>query len=145
MHGTDKRWQLIVLIFILMSILAWVLIAKNDTRSKKMALEKNVEAHVASMLADHNPDDFDVITEVIAEKSLVLMGNIWGVIRIYIREKDDTSMQSFFGLECFYDFEDDQWVQQDSASIVLPDHIIEAYKTFEAMNYEVSAEAYEKF
>ncbi len=145
MQGTDKRWQFVLLVVVLVTLVVWVFIANKDTYSKKQALEKNVEGHVASMLADQNPDDYDVISEVIAEKTLVLMGNIWGVIRIYVREKDDSSMQSFVGLEFFYNYEDDLWVQQDSASIVLPDHKVEAYRTFEAMKYEVAAEAYEKF
>lgn len=96
----------------------------------------------AEFLQPGSRADFDCLTEVRSGREYGWFGKFWGTVRVYIREKDDRLMTSFRGFEFFYRLENGVWTQTDSASIVTPEHILEAYGAFEEAGLEVDEDAY---
>ena len=116
-----------------------------DTNRLQSELETFVEQERSAYFKDLNPEEFDVITRVESGKTLAFTGKVWGVIRIYTRKKDDTTMESFEGIEFFYVHENGAWVRQDSAAMREPTYIYEAYRDYVRDGYEVDDEAFVRY
>jgi len=141
---TSRRDLLVSVAFVL-GLGLWMGYGFWDKASKRAELETVSRVQASAHLEGLEKDEFDVIEELISDKSFVFFGNDFGVLRLYIRKAEDTSMDSFIGIEYFYEYGDDGWVLRDTAQIRQPEFIYEGYRSFESHGFEVSPQAYERY
>jgi len=141
---TSRRDLVISVVFIAV-VLAVVGYGYWDKASKRAALEPIALAQTARHLDGLDRDELDIIEELVCEKAFGFFGTDIGVLRLYIRKSGDTTMESFSGIEYFFDYTDQGWELRDTAQIRLPAHIYEGYKVFEDHGFEVDPTAYERY
>lgn len=139
---TFRRRDVKQLVAILLITAVATLYSRWDLARKDALLVPESVRHESELLPPESKADFDCLTEVQSGREYGWFGKFWGTVRVYIREKDDRAMGSFRGFEFFYRLEDGAWTQTDSASIVTPEHILEAYTSFEEAGLEVDEDAY---
>lgn len=140
-----SRRDIIVLVSFLVTVAALFGFARLDVTQKRKELATKAEAHVAKFYEGLVPEDYEHLLEVQSDKAYSLFGKQWGVIRIYTRKKADTAMESFIGIEYFYEHGDQGWQLADTAQIKEPQYIYEAYNAFEKAGYTVDDEAYLRY
>jgi len=119
--------------------------ARWDVAAKRVGLEARAAEHAAEFLNGKEDTPFDHLVEVDSDKSFTLFGKDWGVVRLYMRQKDDTAMDTFIGIEHFYEYTDGQWKMVDQARIDLPEYIYEGYTKFRNAGFQVDDAAYQRY
>lgn len=137
-----RRRDVKQLVGILLIVGLATLYSRWDLARKEALLRPEGARQESELLQPGSRPDFDCLTEVRSGREYGWFGKFWGTVRVYIREKDDRLMASFRGVEFFYRLDDGVWAQTDSASIVTPEHILEAYGAFEEAGLEVDEDAY---
>ena len=116
-----------------------------DNSVKRAQLEEVSKIQSARHTADLDEASFDRIELLTCEKAFYFFGTDIGVLRIYVREAGDTMMNSFVGIEYFYNYGDEGWQLSDTAQIKQPEYIFEGYKIFEDHGFDVDPKAYERY
>lgn len=123
----------------------FILQAKYDIAQKRENLQIEARAHESRLLEGIERKTLDCHVEVDSGKALGYFGDDWGVVRIFTRAASDASMESFNGVEYFYERDGDHWKLTDTASIKQPEFIYEGYRKFEQAGYIVHEEAYLRY
>lgn len=137
--------DLVVLVGVLFGGGAFLLFAQSDIARKRAVLQVQATAHEARLLDGIERSTLDLLVEVQSGKSFGYFGNDWGVVRIFTRATGDASMNSFNGVEYFYEFEGDQWMLVDTASIKRPEFIFEGHQKFQEKGHTVNEDAYLRY
>jgi len=140
-----NRRDVIITIVVILAGLAFVAYSQADITTKRTALRVFADGHERELLEGLDPADIDRLVEIDSGKSNVVFGSDWGVIRLYTRAKGDASMDSFTGVEYFYEHKDGNWNLLDTARIELPEHIYDGYRKFEEAGYDVDESAYLRY
>lgn len=142
---TVRRRDVLVLLAVLLGGGLFYGFAQSDITMKRAMLQESAARHESDWFRDLKRADFDFIVKVDSGKSNGLFGRDWGVVRLLSRKKGDTPMDTFTGVEYFYEHDGQAWQQADTARIDLPEHIYEGYRTFEEAGYDVDSEAYLRY
>ena len=119
--------------------------SRFDVARKHAELERRATGHVDAFYDGIDRARFEHIVEVQSDKAFAFFGQDWGVVRLYTRQRGDTAMASFVGVEYFYEYGPDGWQNTDNAQIKLPEHIYTGYEAFEEAGHEVDDEAFLRF
>ncbi|MCC6697476.1 MAG: hypothetical protein IT365_17740 [Candidatus Hydrogenedentes bacterium] len=121
---------------------AWLGLAQYENVRMHRELHGLADRLLDEWFATENPpvnrDDFDYLAIVDSERAFKLFGRAWGVVHLYIRNKDDKNMETFKGIEYFYQRMGDQWVLLDSAGCSAKEHHIRAFDEFLAKGMDVN-------
>ena len=137
-----SRRDLRLLISVVSIILAIYLYTIYDNNRLYKELYPIAEEKKEKYFSDMDIDKYDIITQVQSGKSLAFTGRPWGVLRIYMRNKGDASMDSFIGLEYYFVRENKTWVSHDNVAIREPKYINEAYSEYEKNGYELDEKVF---
>lgn len=140
-----NRRDVTILLAILVVGGALLAYSRGDVRLKRVQLKELAAGHEREMFDGLSRSDHEVIVEVASDKSNYFFGKDWGVVRLYIRKKGDTKMDSFNGVEYFYEYGDAGWKYTDSARIVVPQEIYDGYRKFEEAGHVVDSQAYMRY
>jgi hypothetical protein len=134
-----------ITIALLAGLVAYFAYTWTDIQGNRALLESQVTPLVDEFYKGLNQDEHEWLADVQSGKTNYIFGKDWGVIRFYSRKKGDVEMNSFIGLERFFDLTDGAWRETDFAKMSHPDHIYNAYQYFEDHGHGVSDEAYKKY
>lgn len=137
-----RRRDLIVLAAIAGVVLVVAAYSKREIRVKRSILTEMAESIRTDFFTGLDKIEYEHVLEIDCGKMLGFIGKDWGVVRLYTRRKDESAMESFMGVEYFYQYKEPQWIQIDTARIDLPEHIAEGYEKFEEAGFRVDEEAY---
>lgn len=138
LNRRDVR-QLIVITVLASVAAGW---STLDLKKKRALLEPMVETCVSQLLSEEDRTQLEILTEFESGREYGWFGKYWGLVRIYTRLNGDESMESFHGIEYFYQLENGAWVQKDSSSVVEPQRKFDGMAAFEKAGYTVSEAAY---
>jgi hypothetical protein len=140
-----RRRDIQILSVLLILFLGWYGYTQYQIQELRIELEEIAAQNDADFFKGLEREKYDAILEVESGKTLGFLGRDWGVVRIYSRESGDATMETFEGIEYFYQRVGDAWTQQDSAAIREPKYIYEAYREFEATGHKVDDKAFTKY
>jgi len=124
---------------------AWVASAVYDTRQMRQELEALAEYHINDYLeAQSDPEGYDYLAIVDAEKAFTLFGRGWGIIHAYYRDKGDESFDSFAGIEYYYVRDKGEWKMTDSAGCGAYEHHIRAFDAYLNLGMDVPNRVYDR-
>jgi hypothetical protein len=118
-------------IALLVGLVGYLVYVWMDIKSNRALLETQVVTLVEDFYKGLSKEEFEWLAEVQSGKSNYIFGNDWGVIRFYSRKKGDMEMNSFIGLERFYELKSGAWSETDFAKMDRPEHIYDGYQYFE--------------
>ncbi len=142
--SVSRRDLIIAGVFLVVvgSVVGW---SRFDVARKHAALEARASTHVDAFYEGMDRAQFEHVVDVQSDKAFAFFGEDWGVVRLYTRQRGDAAMESFLGLEHFYEYGPDGWQLTDSPQIRDPEHIVAGYQAFEDAGHEVDNEAFLRF
>jgi len=140
-----RRRDVVILVVLVGSALLFFGWAQSDIITKRAVLSEKAASHEAEFFDGLTKSDFEYLVEVDSGKSNGFFGADWGVVRMYTRKKGDAPMDTFTGVEYFYEHDGDAWQLADTARIDLPEYIYEGYRKFEEQGYDVDDQAYLRY
>lgn len=126
----------------------WVAYANYDIDVMRRELEGHAKTHIDDWFTEGGkPVDrsgYDYLAIVDSEKAFTLFGRGWGVVHVYIKEKNDPDFKTFKGLEFFYMRENGAWKLLDSAGCGAFEHHIRAFDEFMKIGVNVPDKVYNR-
>lgn len=134
---------------ILAAFFAWLGYAFYDNHVMRAELEALAQDHIEDWFSGGagdplDPNAFDYLAIVDAEKAFTLFGRGWGVVHTYYREKGDEDFKTFKGIEYFYVRENGEWRMHDSAGCGAFEHHLRAFDAFMASGVHVPNKVYNR-
>jgi len=119
--------------------------ARYDITVKRSVLEERAAQHEQELLDGLDDGAVEHLVDVESGKAYGLFGKDWGVVRVYTRRTGDAGMETFIGVEYFYEQDGTGWQLADTASMKRPEKVIEGYRRFEEAGFTVDEATYLRY
>ena len=138
------RNDLIVLTIFLFVLGSGITYGVYDNRCIQHDLSILAEQKLDEWFEGEDRSKYEYVSIIEPSKAFLLFGRAWGVIHLFVRDKNDEEMKTFKGFEYFCKRSNGKWEIQDSAGCGALEHHVKAFKKMEACGMRVSPKVFEK-